>query len=295
MSIINLHRRRPSFSRVAAPADERHKDLVRRFYDIGSHYYTELYGEHIHDGYYATGRESREEAQENLVKYLAGLAGIRRGESVLDVGCGIGGSSFWLARNLGASTVGITISPVQVNMARKTARERGDDCTFLLMDAEDMHFDTQFDVIWVLAAATHLRDQLKFIEAANRFLKPNGRFVIFDWMLGDDSSDVSHDRLIDAVRRGMLLASLHSLPEYMLWFTDLGYHIVSAEDTTTFTIKTWDDALSLVRQLSAWRFIAELGVAEARQAIAFLRSLTAMKAAMEKGRLISGVIVAEKP
>ena len=280
---------------MAAPADSRHKDLVRRFYDIGSRYYTEIYGEHIHDGYYVTGRESREEAQENLVKYLADKAGIRRGETVLDVGCGIGGSSLWLAHNLGAVTMGITISPVQLNMARKTARERGENSTFLLMDAEDMHFDSQFDVIWVVAAATHLRDQPKFIASASRFLRPNGRFVIFDWMLGESTADARKDRTVDVVRRGMLLASLHSLPEYLLWFTDLGYSIVSAEDTTAFTIKTWDDALSVVRQLSAWKFIAELGRKEARQAIVFLRSLTAMKAAMEKDRLISGAIVAQKP
>ncbi len=290
-----MSRSRPSSPRFMAPTNGRHKDLVRRFYDIGSRYYAELYGEHIHDGYYVTGRESREEAQENLVKHLADKAGIRRGEKVLDVGCGIGGSSLWLARHLGAVTVGITISPVQFNMARKAARERRLDCTFLLMDAENMHFDTRFDVIWVVATATHLRDQPRFIASAARFLRPGGRFVIFDWMLGESAADARRDRQIEAVRRGMLLASLHTLPEYMLWFTDLGYQIVSSEDTTAFTIKTWDDALSLVRQLAAWKFIAELGRNEARQAIAFLRSLSVMKAAMEKGRLISGAIVAGKP
>ena len=77
------------------------KESIRRFYDIGSGYYSEIYGKHIHDGYYITGRESRAEAQENLIRYLVEKAGIPRCAGVLDVGCGTGGSSIWLARNLG--------------------------------------------------------------------------------------------------------------------------------------------------------------------------------------------------
>jgi tocopherol O-methyltransferase len=281
---------RPSLP--ARPASQ-HNDLVRRFYDIGSRYYSEICGEHIHDGYYLTGRESREQAQENLVRFLAAGAGIKARDRVLDVGCGIGGSSVWLARNLGASTLGITISPVQLNMARKKAAEQRADCAFLLMDAEDMHFDAGFDVIWAVAVCTHLPGQAGVIGAATRFLNPKGRFVIFDWMLGGSGREPG-DECIDKVRRGMLLSSLHTMPEYLLWFTDLGYRIVSAEDITAFTIKTWDDALSLVRQVAVWKFVAELAANEAKHAINFLRSLGAMKEAMATDRLICGAIIAEK-
>jgi len=289
-------RLRPA-STITAPLEKprgQHKDLVRRFYDIGSRYYSEICGEHIHDGYYLTGRESREEAQENLVKYLAAGAGIKARDKVLDVGCGIGGSSVWLARNLGASTLGITVSPVQLNMARKKAAEQRADSTFLLMDAEDMHFSTGFDVIWAVAVCTHLPDQSGFIAAATRFLNPGGRFVIFDWMLGNGGPE-SGDECIEKVRRGMLLASLHTMPEYLACFTDLGYRIVSSEDITAFTIKTWDDALSLVRKVAVWKFVAELAANEAKHAMNFLQSLGAMKEAMDKGWLITGAIIAEKP
>ena len=94
------------------------REKVQRFYDLGSPYYYEIYGEHIHDGYYVTGRESKEEAQENLIRLLVEKARIKRGARILDVGCGMGGSSIWLAENLGAVTVGITISPVQGSWLR---------------------------------------------------------------------------------------------------------------------------------------------------------------------------------
>jgi tocopherol O-methyltransferase len=271
------------------------KELIRRFYDTGSPYYAEMWGEHIHDGYYITGRETRGEAQENLVKYLADAARVKAGDRVLDVGCGIGGSSVWLATNIGAATVGITISPVQVDMARKTAAARRADCTFLLMDADEMDFDDEFDVIWAVAVGTHLADQGRFIEKATRFLKPQGRFVVFDWMLGECTAGVPRDRSIEDVCRGMLLASLHSLSEYRLWFTGLGYRIVSEEDVTGFTARTWDDALSLVRRPVVWKFLAGLGMEDINHGLAFVRGLGAMKTSMEQKRLVAGAIVGERP
>ena len=42
-------------------------------------------------------------------------------EKILDIGCGIGGTSIWLAKKLQCDVVGITISPVQVEMAKKAA------------------------------------------------------------------------------------------------------------------------------------------------------------------------------
>jgi len=178
-------------------------------------------------------------------------------------------------------------------MARKKAAEQGADCAFLLIDAEDMHFDAGFDVVWAVAVCTHLPGQPGFIDAATRFVNPEGRFVVFDWMLGDGSEPGGE--CIEKVRRGMLLSSLHAMPEYLLWFTDLGYRIVSAEDITALTIKTWDDALSLVRRVAVWKFVAELAANEAKHAIDFLRSLGAMKEAMSTDRLICGAIIAEKP
>jgi tocopherol O-methyltransferase len=105
-------------------------EKVKNFYDIGSPYYVKMFGANIHDGYYTTGKESREEAQEGLIRFLAEKAGIRNGSRILDVGCGVGGSSVWLAKNLKAATVGITVSPVQLDMARRLATEQKVNSSF---------------------------------------------------------------------------------------------------------------------------------------------------------------------
>jgi tocopherol O-methyltransferase len=267
---------------------------ISKFYDLGSPLYLEVYGRHIHDGYYITGKEAKLEAQENLTKLLIEKAGIRKGARVLDVGCGVGGSSIWLAEKLSATTVGITISPVQLEIAQRLAKENGVDSSFLLMNAEEMHFEETFDVIWLLAAATHFKDQAKFIKLATKSLNKGGKFIIFDWMLDEHVVDPLNDRYVKPVAEKMLLSSLHSLNTYLNWFISDGYRIVYTEDVTDHTIKTWDDALSIIKEPSVLRLASRITKEEVIEVFRFFKSISAMKIAMKKHRLIAGIVIAEK-
>jgi len=80
---------------------------------------------------------------------------IKTGSRILDIGCGFGGSSLYLAKKYGASATGITISPVQVQMAREAAAKANLDASFLLMDAEDMQFAQPFDLLWSVESISH--------------------------------------------------------------------------------------------------------------------------------------------
>src|SRR5215470_15318698 len=101
------------------------KEKVREHYDRMSPYYHSLWGEHIHHGYWIRGDESKETAQVQLIEHLAEAAGIPRGAKILDVGCGFGASSIYLARQYAAEATGVTISQVQLEMANKAATEAG--------------------------------------------------------------------------------------------------------------------------------------------------------------------------
>jgi tocopherol O-methyltransferase len=270
------------------------REKVRHFYDLGSPLYFEVYGEHIHDGYYITGQETKHEAQENLTKLLIEKARIKKGVKILDVGCGVGGSSIWMAENLGATTVGLTISPVQVEMARKLAQDRRVNSSFLLMDAQNMYFDDKFDVIWVLAALTHFRNQPDFIKLATRFLNKGGKFIIFDWMLDEHVTDAQNDRYVKPVAESMLLSSLYPLNSYLKWFINDGYRILYAEDVTDRTIKTWDVALSVIKEPAVLKLASRITKEEIGEVLKFLKSISAMKLAMQKGKLKSGIVIAEK-
>lgn len=270
------------------------EEKVRRFYDIGSPYYVNIFGKHIHDGYYITGKESREEAQENLVKLLVEKAEIKNGSRILDVGCGIGGSSVWLAQHLDAVTVGITISPVQLKIAQKLAREQKSNSSFLLMNAEEMDFAKPFDIIWVMAALTHFSDQRNFLESASRFLKKGGRLVIYDWTVNNDIAETNHDPDVQRVIEGMVLANLYSNDTYLKWLIEDGYCLIYDADITGQTIHTWDINASLIKGALIRNALAAITRNEFKEINTFLKGRRAIKQAMLKGKVRSTAIVAEK-
>jgi tocopherol O-methyltransferase len=276
------------------PTDQTPTQKVRRFYDLGSPLYLEVYGENIHDGYYTTGSETRQQAQVNLTRLIAKKAGIKSRARILDVGCGMGGSSIWLSENLHALTTGITVSPVQVEIATRLARERKVNSTFRVMDAEDMHFSELFDALWVVAASTHFRSQEKFVRSASAFLKKGGKFVVFDWMADEEVADPATDRFLRPVCDGMLLNSLCSINQFLDWFIRYGYRVTFAEDVTERTFKTWDDALTVIKEPSTWKLAARVSKDELGEILRFLRSVSAMRLAMKHGKMRSGIIVAER-
>jgi cyclopropane fatty-acyl-phospholipid synthase-like methyltransferase len=74
----------------------------------------------------------------------------------LDVGCGVGGTSLYLAnRSSNTYVTGISLSPKQVEMATENARNANlsDRVSFRVMDGEHIDFDVlipgSFDVVWI--------------------------------------------------------------------------------------------------------------------------------------------------
>ena len=151
----------------------------------------DLWGEHIHLGHYGrpAGRRDFREAKADLVRELArwgGLDQLPRGATVLDVGCGIGGSSRLLAREFGLRVIGISISPGQIERARSLT-PADLDCRFEVMDALDLTLaDASVDAVWTVEAAPHIADKQRFAAELLRVLRPGGRLVAADWNRRDD-------------------------------------------------------------------------------------------------------------
>ncbi|KAI0166902.1 S-adenosyl-L-methionine-dependent methyltransferase [Hypoxylon sp. FL1284] len=100
------------------------KERIKKHYEIASDYYYSLWGQHIHHGLFRNPGETKEQAQVNLINLLLDISALPAGAAVLDVGCGVGGTSRFLARERACRVTGVTISGRQVEMARQaTAAE----------------------------------------------------------------------------------------------------------------------------------------------------------------------------
>ena len=145
-----------------------------------------LWGEHIHLGFYPQVqkgidfREAKVKFVHELVNW-SGLDNLPKGSRILDVGCGIGGSSRILAKYYGFNVTGITISPAQVKRAQELTPYEC-TCKFKVMDALNLQFeDGEFDGIWSVEAGAHMNDKKKFANEMLRTLRPGGYLALADW------------------------------------------------------------------------------------------------------------------
>jgi cyclopropane fatty-acyl-phospholipid synthase-like methyltransferase len=266
------------------------KNRIVEHYDRVSPYYHSLWGEHIHHGYWIRGDESKEAAQLQLIEHLARLAGVQQGSEVLDIGCGFGGSSLFLARKYGAITTGITISPVQVEMASRAAAAAGAHSSFLLMDAEELRFEKQFDLLWSVESISHYQNIEKFFASAAKFLKPGGTFALTDWFKRENLSPNEYRKFIAPIDDGMMV-ELHTMDDYAAYLESSGLQIVSREVLTTQCAKTWDLGLDIVKDRAFWALAAQWGT----EFLTFLRAFRAVRSAIASGAFVYGLFVARAP
>ncbi|MCG8365106.1 MAG: methyltransferase domain-containing protein [Pseudanabaenales cyanobacterium] len=174
-------RKYQSASSVAQSYDDWTQDGILEFY----------WGEHIHLGHYGSPprRKNFIKAKHDFVHEMVrwgGLEGLPPGTTVLDVGCGIGGSSRILARDYGFAVTGITISPQQVRRAQALTPP-DINAQFKVDDALNLSFpDASFDVVWSIEAGPHMPDKARYAQEMLRVLKPGGILVVADWNQRDD-------------------------------------------------------------------------------------------------------------
>ena len=125
--------------------------------------------------------------QRNATVRLAQLAGVAGAQHVLDVGCGIGGPSRFLAKAFGCRVIGLDLTAEFVEVASMLARRTGlaDKVTYRQGDALDLPFpDASFDLVWSQNAAMNIADRDRLYAEMRRVLKPAGRLAIQDVAAG---------------------------------------------------------------------------------------------------------------
>jgi len=266
------------------------KSKIIEHYDVVSPYYYSLWGEHLHHGYWIRGDESKEVAQLQLVEHLAKLANVKPGCRVLDIGCGFGGSSLYLAKHYGASATGITISAVQVEMASRAAAKANLVAKFLLMDAEDMHFSQPFDLLWSVESISHYQDPRNFFVSAAKFLRPGGAFALTDWFRKENLSPAEKRKFIEPIEKGMFV-ELYEMGDYADFLHSSGLRIVHRQMLTSNCAKTWDLCLDIIKDKSFWALAAKYG----SDFITYLKTFQAMRAGYASGNFVYGLFVAKMP
>jgi len=268
------------------------KKVISRHYDLVTPFYWLLWGRHLHHGLW-DAQESSAQAQQKLTETLAREAGIQGGEDVLDVGCGMGGSSIHLARELNCHVTGITISRFQRFWAGASARwnRAASRTAFRCIDAEAADFLPQsFDVVWSIECTEHLYDKARFFQRAAQWLRPGGRMAICAWLAGENLVQEQR-RQVFYVCEGFFCPSLGTSADYQRWMSEAGLIVRYVYDWTTRVERTWEICRSRVRR-SGVRWLAAL---VNRDTAMFLDRFDTIGAAYRNGAMRYGCFIAEKP
>jgi tocopherol O-methyltransferase len=192
----------------------------------------------LHFGYYEDGIYSHAMALENTNRVLAGLARVRPGDRVLDAGCGLGGSSCWLAAKRGASVIGITPVTFQVDQARHIAALRGlsDRVSFECADYTGTPFpDASFDVVWALESLCHTPNKPAFYKEASRLLRPGGRLIVAEYMRTSRGLPAKDEALIREWLGGWMIPDLDTGTEHVQAAMAAGLDAAEMHDNTVKT------------------------------------------------------------
>jgi tocopherol O-methyltransferase len=262
-------------------------EQIRAHYDTMALIYRTFWGDHIHHGLFSQGDEAPGEAQVKMIGYCHGLVAQGGIGSMLDVGCGHGGTLIHLATlHSGLKGLGLTLSGAQAEIAQENARLAGvkQRVDFLVQDAETFAYPQEaFDVVWNMESSEHFADKPRYFHRAAAALRPGGRLLVAAWT-GSMASPQVRD-----VARDFLCPSLQTPAEYRAQMEAAGLRLVTEHDLTAGVVRTWE----LCRQRA--RLAAPLAPLLPRMVGEFVRAIDVILGAYRSGELTYTVLAAEKP
>ncbi|MDY6786304.1 MAG: methyltransferase domain-containing protein [Cyanobacteriota bacterium] len=270
---------------------------IRQFYDASSGLWEEIWGEHMHHGYYGrlgNIKCDRRQAQIDLIEELLHWAETDTPQTFLDAGCGIGGSTLYLAQKFNARATGITLSAVQAARATQRAAEFGLSQTveFQVADAQSTPFeDNSFDLVWSLESGEHMPDKRQFLQECYRVLKPGGLLIFATWchrpttsVAGELTAD--ERRHLEEIYRVYCLPYVISLPEYEQIAIDCGFKELRSDDWSTAVAPFWDIVIDSAVTPKAILGLARAGWGTIQAAL----SLDLMRRGYERGLVRFGLL-----
>ncbi|KAM7273470.1 hypothetical protein ACFE04_028134 [Oxalis oulophora] len=268
---------------------------IAELYDESSGLWENLWGDHMHHGYYDSDANVSDSisdhrvAQIRMIDQALRFAAVsedplKTPKSIVDVGCGIGGSSRYLAKKFGATCQGITLSPVQAQRANALAAAQGlaDKVSFQVADALNQPFpDGKFDL---------------FVGELARVAAPGGTIIIVTWCHRDlapteESLQPWEKELLGKINKAYYLPDWCSSADYVNLLQSLSLQDIKSEDWTQYVAPFWP---AVIRSALTWKGFTSL----LRTGLKTIKGALAMPLMIEgykKGLIKFAIITCRKP
>ncbi|KAJ0042633.1 hypothetical protein Pint_17898 [Pistacia integerrima] len=227
--------------------DERkanYTDMVNKYYDLVTSFYEYGWGESFHFAPRWKGESLRESIKRHE-HFLALQLCLKKGQKVLDVGCGIGGPMREIARFSDTLITGVNNNEYQITRGEELNRTAGVDkrCNFVKADFMKMPFsDNTFDAIFAIEATCHAPNVRDCYTEIYRVLKPGQCLAAYEWCITDyfDPMNLKHQRIkVMAFELGNGLPEIRSMRECLEALKHAGFEVIWEKDVAADSPLPW--------------------------------------------------------
>jgi cyclopropane fatty-acyl-phospholipid synthase-like methyltransferase len=194
----------------------------------------------IHFGHFEKGIRTYDEAILNKNDFIGRLLDLdsfaKSTATILDSGCGIGGTSIHLAKKYpNIKFIGVTNSRGQIFLANEFAKQNlvSSNTDFIVGDYLSISIiDNYFDGIFAIQSFARAKDNRKFLIEAHRLLKPNGKLIIDDIFLIKKPHTNFLKMAYKTYCKTWNLPCLEALEEFKSSLTEVGFNEIKILDST---------------------------------------------------------------
>jgi 2-polyprenyl-3-methyl-5-hydroxy-6-metoxy-1,4-benzoquinol methylase len=214
-------------------------------FDALADLYYEYWGEFFHLALFGPDDDpadltaAYQRTHERYLEEIEGAAAAR----ILDVACGGGALSAWLADHTPAEVVGVDLSSGQLAHARRwVADGRRPNLRFVQHDAMclDELAEQPFDAALCLDAACYLPDRQAALRGIASRLKPGGRLLLVDWCQIEDPTAVQRELILEPLCRYWAIADLATATGYSRAFGAAGLRVLQLDDLSERVAPNWE-------------------------------------------------------
>ncbi|XP_022759458.1 cycloartenol-C-24-methyltransferase-like isoform X2 [Durio zibethinus] len=227
-------------------AEERkanYTDMVNKYYDLVTSFYEFGWGESFHFAARWNGESLRESIKRHE-HFLALQLGLKHGQKVLDVGCGIGGPLREIGRFSSTSVTGLNNNEYQIARGKELNRIAGVDktCNFVKADFMKMPFpDNSFDAVYAIEATCHAPDAYGCYKEIYRVLKPGQCFAAYEWCMTDsfDPHNQEHQKIKAEIEIGDGLPDIRLTRQCLDALKKAGFEVIWEKDLAVDSPVPW--------------------------------------------------------
>jgi len=220
---------------------------ISKHYDLGNNFFSKWLDKTLtySSAIYENENDSLEVAQKNKYQKLINLLDVKDGNKVLEIGCGWGGFSEYLAKNYNVSIDCITISKKQFEFTKKRISDSGlnNKVNVLFLDYRDLRdkYDKIASIEMIEAVGENYLS--KYFETIKKSLKENGSAAIQGITIRDD--------LYDRYRRSEDFIQKYIFPGGFLPSVNLIKTLIKRNNLNLTKVNSYPD--DYAKTLASWR------------------------------------------